>query len=159
MCRVVDKRISLRSSRGKPTVCTRRKAAPRGNRTGQENSVWTCRRMPSGASGSEERSAGNPHATICGGGRWVITPSTRRQGYPERDRLPYPTIRSAARERHFLVHSFLSQISPLPPGERAKPGKRGQAWHHRHDIEKESTQCRAFHGYWPSLVWSAVWRC
>ena len=25
-----------------------------------------------------ERSAGNSHATICGGGRWVTTPSTRR---------------------------------------------------------------------------------
>ena len=40
--------------------------------------MWTFRRMPSCEPGSEERSAGNPHATICGGGCWVTTPSTRR---------------------------------------------------------------------------------
>jgi hypothetical protein len=52
------------------------KEAHRGSSTGQDNSA---RRMPSCEPCSEERRAGNPHATICGGGRWVTTPSTRRR--------------------------------------------------------------------------------
>lgn len=80
---------SLRSE-GRHSGHRARKEVYRGNRTGQDN-VESCE------SGSEERSAENPHATICGGGHWVTTPSTRR-GRVGKHRLysvadgPQPTL-------------------------------------------------------------------